>query len=655
MKHPAFDTGTDVLTRKNASEMAALEAQQAEEAAQQQKEADAKEQQAQASQSSSNQAKANAQTNGSSTTAESTKTIASPVTAEEAQKAVKASIEATSAQANASDATKKAQEALDSLNSTLSSLCMPIYSVISMLKTLPDRLNSLVDVEGAAAGAYSGLTSIADTLTTIETVPISSEVPITLDDFSACPTQYPYLQDMLAMGAQLTEADCIQSGYTKTIVENQWKFLAQMKDVFQASDEKSIVADNLEKAINSTLKFAVAAIQPPVQMIASIANIGPLGGMVTEVTNMIDGIGKMATTPLPKDMLDEKIREQQMAAEEAKAEADKAANSLTTAKEHGLAALDSAKSAADQGIDNAKQAKDELSKSMTGAFDNLRMPTMPDGLGEALEETWKSLTMVASNLQNVMLVVLFKLLEAVFKCFNEIVGIIGVPSMPYPLSLIPQLIPAVIDIAMFVITFPISLYNAIKTIAKRKVKAMVVADLPTPPKIEPTIQPIAPTSDDVPTPPEATWDDVAKVLEQKYEFSANDAASIVAAIQEFYDGSDSKYDEEANAEDPNGNNGKPYDHTTKVIDYIDEVDSVVSGKVDHIPVFTNVKRILITPAIAIEVWLPAKVSNWGEIMVPEKNVYSRNDFWEWHLNRNGTASKSIGAFQLDWAYKSYSA
>lgn len=57
---------------------------------------------------------------------------------------------------------------------------------------------------------------------------------------------------------------------------------------------------------------------------------------------------------------------------------------------------------------------------------------------------------------------------------------------------------------MFVITFPISLYNAIKTIAKRKVKAMVVADLPTPPKIEPTIQPIAPTSDDVPTPPKAT-------------------------------------------------------------------------------------------------------------------------------------------------------
>lgn len=82
-------------------------------------------------------------------------------------------------------------------------------------------------------------------------------------------------------------------------------------------------------------------------MIASIANIGPLDGMVTEVTNMIDGIGKMASTPLPKDMLDEKIREQQMAAEEAKAEADKAANSLTTAKEHGLAALDSAKSAAD--------------------------------------------------------------------------------------------------------------------------------------------------------------------------------------------------------------------------------------------------------------------------------------------------------------------
>ena len=146
------------------------------------------------------------------------------------------------------------------------------------------------------------------------------------------------------------------------------------------------------------------------------------------------------------------------------------------------------------------------------------MPTMPDGLGEAIEETWKALMMVMSNLQNVMLVVLFKLLESVFKCFNEIIGILGVPTLPFPLNIIPTLVPSVIDIVMFVMTFPLSLQNTLKTIVKKKIKAMVVADLPTPPKIEPVVEPVEPTSDDVPTPPEATWDDVAEVLEKRYGY-----------------------------------------------------------------------------------------------------------------------------------------
>ena len=68
------------------------------------------------------------------------------------------------------------------------------------MKTLPDKLKSLIDIDGAAAGAYSGLTSVMDTITKIETVPVSSEVPITLDDFSACPTNYPILQDEAAKG-----------------------------------------------------------------------------------------------------------------------------------------------------------------------------------------------------------------------------------------------------------------------------------------------------------------------------------------------------------------------------------------------------------------------------------------------------------------------
>ncbi len=43
--------------------------------------------------------------------------------------------------------------------------------------------------------------------------------------------------------------------------------------------------------INSTLKAAWSAVAPPIQMIAGIANVGPIGPMVTAVTDMINGIG----------------------------------------------------------------------------------------------------------------------------------------------------------------------------------------------------------------------------------------------------------------------------------------------------------------------------------------------------------------------------
>lgn len=101
---------------------------------------------------------------------------------------------------------------------------------------------------------------------------------------------------------------------------------------------------------------------------------------------------------------------------------------------------------------------------------------MPDGIDESIEDLWKSLQMVVSNIQNIFIVIVFKLIDCIFKCFNEIIGILGVPNLPYPLNIIPQLVPMVINIMMFIMTLPMSLYSPIKAMMARKAKATVVAN-----------------------------------------------------------------------------------------------------------------------------------------------------------------------------------
>ena len=56
-------------------------------------------------------------------------------------------------------------------------------------------------------------------------------------------------------------------------------------------EDNDTVAKNAEKVVNSTIKTMWTAIAPPVQMVAGIANIGPIGGMVDSVIQMIDNIG----------------------------------------------------------------------------------------------------------------------------------------------------------------------------------------------------------------------------------------------------------------------------------------------------------------------------------------------------------------------------
>ena len=64
-----------------------------------------------------------------------------------------------------------------------------------------------------------------------------------------------------------------------------------------------------------------------------------------------------------------------------------------------------------------KQA-DAIADSAKDAFANMKMPPMPDGIDETFEDLWNALQTVVQNIPNVLIVVVFKLIEAVFKCFN---------------------------------------------------------------------------------------------------------------------------------------------------------------------------------------------------------------------------------------------
>lgn len=68
---------------------------------------------------------------------------------------------------------------------------------------------------------YASLDDLKDTYKSITTTSISTEVPITLDDYKAAPGDYPNLQAMHRRTNSITEADCLSSGYTKVVQKKQ--------------------------------------------------------------------------------------------------------------------------------------------------------------------------------------------------------------------------------------------------------------------------------------------------------------------------------------------------------------------------------------------------------------------------------------------------
>lgn len=158
----------------------------------------------------------------------------------------------------------------------------------------------------------------------IEKKMISSEVPIELQDYLEDPSAYENLMALEYQKNSITEEDCLSSGYTKIKWEEIEIPVVQTVDQFPPPQDRDIVGKQMEKLVGSTIKHAWQAVKPPIQTIASIANIGPIPDMIQSVIDAVDAIVKIASKVIPEEKLDEMLAQKLLAQERAQGEADKA-------------------------------------------------------------------------------------------------------------------------------------------------------------------------------------------------------------------------------------------------------------------------------------------------------------------------------------------
>ena len=228
-----------------------------------------------------------------------------------------------------------------------------------------------------------------------------------------------------------------------------------------------------------------------------------------------------------------------------------------------------------------------MAEGMAGAFENLQAPEFPDDVKHTLEDFKDALIMVKDNISNIYIVVILKMIGAIFDCFNQIIGVLGVPSIPDPLGKIPQLLSDINNVMTFVMGLPMSLIKCVESIIKRKMKMIQVSMTPVPPKPLPTLTPMPPTSKDV-VKPDTDWKNVEERLVDDYSFSESDAKKIVEYLQKFYDGSD-----DAGA-------------STGVINGSDEKTNEY-GTIDWVPTYKYIRRYKMEALEAFEKYVPSNV------------------------------------------------
>lgn len=209
------------------------------------------------------------------------------------------------------------------VNNMISSMLAPLTSFVPMLQPIPDKIRSTVDIQSASAGLYNNLNKLDSAMATVVSKAVeSAEVPITLADFKKNPDAYPILKlDDMYCPTDITEEDCLSSGYVKATYQVKTSYIEDLKKTFLPIKERDIVEEQAEKLLEKVALPAIQALKPP---LATATSIIPLDGVKEPVDSLIEAVMKViefAATRIPQKTLDEMIARRKASEEAAAARA----------------------------------------------------------------------------------------------------------------------------------------------------------------------------------------------------------------------------------------------------------------------------------------------------------------------------------------------
>lgn len=127
------------------------------------------------------------------------------------------------------------------------------------------------------------------------------------------------------------------------------------------------------------------------------------------------------------------------------------------------------------------------SLSSSGTEQNLYMSTaeIPPELMDLLRDLLSAIQSLCTTLPLVLINLVFQMLNCIISLFKQIAGILGVPSIPYPLNLVPKCIEMMPDIMAFILQVPGKLFDAMYGTLKRAFGSITDLNFPEmPDKIE---------------------------------------------------------------------------------------------------------------------------------------------------------------------------
>lgn len=245
-------------------------------------------------------------------------------------------------------------------------------------------------------------------------------------------------------------------------------------------EESPPLQDMAETLVNTTIKTGFNTVKAAISPVTSAASSLGVPGVplitngLNSIISMIDGIVQLATVKVPEDKLDAaasmKINANGIIAGMAGSAKNAAGGAESSAKD----ALNNAKDM----FNTQKALLDQQANGAAGAFKNMKPPKLPVKIQQELEDLQKSVMQVVTNIPNIMIGILFGLIGQIFDAFNQIVGVIGVPSLPAPLSQIMTLIPSVTTIFQFIMGLPMSLVTLVKAVLIKKLKVLYLGLTP---------------------------------------------------------------------------------------------------------------------------------------------------------------------------------